>query len=857
MNVACTVMVSRARRNQAVRRVAVGQIAGSPGHMRSCEFNRAGPNAVHSLMSKSLFDLGPGALRQRYGKKVFGRQPGCASLGHGRGDKVWRWQLLVLPQAARRKARSPLLALGGAAALATSLFAAEPAAPPKGTNSASVANAPAEAGTKAAPRFDVRAYVIKCDPLLFTNAPVPKLSEYTGTNISLGRIVQAASTLLKEYQQRGYPRANISIAQELITNSIVTMHVYQGAFPQVLISGKPCLSARDAGAASILAAATPPATNATAEVKTNAPPGFTVRAYEIRGDTLLSTETLMSIFAKRTGTNVTLSEITQGASDLQMEYRSRGYPTVNVTIPEQKLTNGILKIRVFQGRLSEILVTQNRYFSSNNVMRALPSLRTNTILVGPVFQAELDRANANQDRQIYPVLEPGLEENTTALRLQVKDRLPLHAKVDFNNLNSPGTPALRVNTSASYQNLWQLEHAIGVQYSFSPETYKTGDSWNFYDQPSVANYGGFYRLPLGGGGAMDDKIAKSGGSFGYDEATRRFRLPAPSGRPELTLYASRSTIDTGVATLLNKDLYNTNGNSLNRRDVQQGITINSALGSRLSLPLTTSAQFESGLSTGFDFKEYQQTNYKTNLFTLTSEILDPISNPGHVTTNINVSTIASPVPTTVQSLDYLPLALRYDASLRDPRGVTSFGLGLSANAWYSGSHRDLQGITGSSKSSGNWLILNPSISRDVVVYTNWILSVHGEGQWASEPLISNEQYGLGGVNSVRGYEEGDVLGDTGWWVGVEQKTPPQVLGLVYGNHRLTVRGSVFMEYGEVYLLDPRGRQSSTALWGTGFGGVASIGANWEARLLFSWPLLSAPYAQAGQPRFTFSLSAQF
>jgi hypothetical protein len=474
-----------------------------------------------------------------------------------------------------------------------------------------------------------------------------------------------------------------------------------------------------------------------------------------------------------------------------------------------------------------------------------------------VFQAELDRANANQDRQIYPQLEPGPQENTTTLRLQVKDRLPLHAKVDFNNMNSPGTPELRVNTSASYQNLWQLEHSIGAQYSFSPETYKTGDSWNFYDQPSVANYGGFYRLPLGGVAPVDGQIAKKGGNFGYDEASRKFRLPAPSGRPELNLYASRSTIDTGVANLLNKNLYNTNGNSLDRQDVQQGITINSALGSRLSLPLSTSAKFQSGLSTGFDYKEYQQTNYKTNIFTLTSEILDNISNPGHVTTNINVSTIYSPVPTTVQSLDYFPLALRYDASLRDPWGVSAFGLGLSANAWYSGSQSSLQSISGSSESTGHWFILSPTFSRDFLIHTNWALSLHGEGQWASEPLISNEQFGLGGVNSVRGYEEGDVLGDTGWWIGAEQKTPPYVVGSVYGTHRLAVRGSIFMEYGEVYLLDPNGRQASTALWGTGFGAAASIGANWEARLLFSWPLLSAPNAQAYQPRFNFSLSAQF
>jgi hemolysin activation/secretion protein len=718
-------------------------------------------------------------------------------------------------------------------------------------------------GTNATPRFDVKAFVVKCDRLIFTNTPTSMLSEFTGTNVGLERIVRAASTVLLEFQRNGYTRANISIAREMITNGIVTMHVYQGAFPQVLISGRPFLTGHGAEEGAILAGAASPATNAPVAIQTNAEPRFSVIAYEIRGDTLLSENTLMSIFAKRTGTNVALSDIKQAASDLQMEYRNRGYPTVNVTIPPQTITNGMVKIRVFQGRLSEILVTQNRYFSSNNVMRALPGLHTNTILVGPVFQAELDRANRNQDRQISGQLEPGLEENTTALNLQVKDRFPLHAKVDFNNQNSPGTPDLRVNTSASYQNLWQLEHSIGVQYSFSPESYKAGESWNFYDQPSVANYGGFYRLPLGEYGPIEGQVARQGGNFGYDEATRQFRLPAPSGRPELNLYASRSTIDTGVTTVYSKNLFNTNGNSLDRNDVQQGITINSALGSRLSLPLSTSAQFQSGFSTGFDYKEYQQSNYKTNIFTLTSEILDTISNPGHVITNINVSTIRSPVPATIQSLDYLPLALRYDASLRDPWGVTVFGLGLSADAWYSGSRSNLDMITASSESSGHWIILSPTISRDFLIRTNWVLSLHGEGQWASEPLISNEQYGLGGVNSVRGYQEGAVLGDTGWWIGVEQKTPPQVIGSVYRNHRLSVRGAVFMEYGEVYLLDTRGRKASTtqasttALWGTGFGGVFSLGATWEARLLFSWPLLTAGTSQADQPRFDFSLSAQF
>jgi hemolysin activation/secretion protein len=142
-------------------------------------------------------------------------------------------------------------------------------------------------------------------------------------------------------------------------------------------------------------------------------------------------------------------------------------------------------------------------------------------------------------------------------------------------------------------------------------------------------------------------------------------------------------------------------------------------------------------------------------------------------------------------------------------------------------------------------------------WTNWTTSLHLDGQWASSPLISNEQYGLGGVNSVRGYREGQVFGDTGWRAGLEQQTPPQVIGMVYRNHPLTVRGTVYMDYGETYLLDPQGRPGRTPLWGTGFGFVAAIGATWEARFLFSMPLLSYGETKSGQPRFDFGLSAQF
>jgi hypothetical protein len=491
------------------------------------------------------------------------------------------------------------------------------------------------------------------------------------------------------------------------------------------------------------------------------------------------------------------------------------------------------------------------------------------VLNGPIFNDELNRANANQNRQIYPVIGPGPGPGTSELTLNVKDRLPLHAKAEFDNQNSPDTPNLRVNTSAVYDNLWQAEHSLGVQYGFSPGQYKQGDQWNFYDLPAVAYYSAFYRLPVGNPERIENTVANNPGNFGYDEATRQFNLPPPTGQSDLTLYASRATIDTGLENLGTSTIFAAPGNifTISREDVQQDITINEDAGFRLTKPLRQIDGVNSLLAGGLDYKVYTEDSYKTNSF-ITSEVtFDQNGNPLPPL----ITTVPSPI-TTLSTLDYLPLELDYNANLQDAFGPASWGLGFIANLWYSSAYstataatnfptlsgvKGLQAMTLSRESTGNWVILRPSFAQYISFYTNWITSLRADGQWASEPLVSPEQFGAGGVNSVRGYHEGEVFGDTGWHVSLEQDTPTHVVGTVYDGAPLTVRGSIYMDYACVYLIDPQGRQQNTPLWGTGFGIAAGVGSHWQAQLLFSWPLLSAGTTTAYQPRFNFSISGQF
>jgi hemolysin activation/secretion protein len=695
----------------------------------------------------------------------------------------------------------------------------------------------------------VRGYSVKGESLLSTNAV--DLTPYTGTNITASEIVKAAWALKSAYRAQGFTNVTVSVAPERSANGIVTMYVFRTPVAQILVSGNRYTNAPET--MTLTQTATAQGTTSTnAPGRTNAVPHFPILHYEITGDTLLELNTLMSLLVKYTGTNMTVADILKAASDLQLEYRARGFPTVKVTLPQQSITNGVVRIQVIEGRIEEIVVSGNRYFSSNNIMRALPSLHTNNILRAPIFQAELDRANANQDRQIYPEIEPGSQPGTSDLLLVVKDRLPLHGKMEFNNESSPDTPELRLNSSLVYDNLWQHEHSLGVQYSFSPQEYKPGNQWAFYDLPLVANYSAFYRLPLGNPENVSDVVATRPGSFGFNEGTRQFQLPAASGRSELNLYASRSTIDTGLENSDPQQIYNVPGvRQVFRQDVQEDITINEDVGFRLSEPFRATAKWHSTLAGGMDYKTYSLTSSKTNVFSFTEITLDQNGNPNPPV----ISTVASPVPTTHLPLDYIPLALRYDANLRDDLGMTFFGLGFTVNTWFNGTTANLQRITGSAQSTGNWVTFTPSVSRDINIHKNWVLTLRADGQWSSEPLISTERYGLGGVNNIRGYREGEIFGDTGWHVGFEQKTPTQVIGIVYGKAPMTIRGAVYMDYGEAYLLDSA--PARTPLWGTGFGSVVSVGSHWEGRLWFSWPLLTAGTTEAYHPRFNFALSGQF
>ncbi len=150
------------------------------------------------------------------------------------------------------------------------------------------------------------------------------------------------------------------------------------------------------------------------------------------------------------------------------------------------------------------------------------------------------------------------------------------------------------------------------------------------------------------------------------------------------------------------------------------------------------------------------------------------------------------------------------------------------------------------------------MSREQRLYKDWTALIRADGQWASCPLFSNEQYAMGGSGGVRGYQEGEDYGDTGWRVSFEPRTPMVNIGMVDGDVPFWLRASVFMDYGQTYLLQKTpADHPELSFWGYGGSLVANIGSHMDGRLTVAFPIISSPSTPAESVQVYFGVGAQF
>ena len=135
-----------------------------------------------------------------------------------------------------------------------------------------------------------------------------------------------------------------------------------------------------------------------------------------------------------------------------------------------------------------------------------------------------------------------------------------------------------------------------------------------------------------------------------------------------------------------------------------------------------------------------------------------------------------------------PLRLGYSMRNETDEAVTRYGMELVMNTG-SGAGNDLASYQSEDPriATVRWKALRCSASHERSYASSWVLGLRAHWQYSPDPLISAEQFGLGGLGSVRGTrEERPISGDRGFAGSAEVTSPALAQGLrLLGNNAPT------------------------------------------------------------------------
>lgn len=405
-------------------------------------------------------------------------------------------------------------------------------------------------------------------------------------------------------------------------------------------------------------------------------PSFNVFEFQIDGNSVLPKGKLEEAVYPFLGEAKTIDDVERARSALEKTYQDAGYLTVSVSIPQQEVNQGLVKLKVTEGSVEKLRIKDSKYTSLAEIKSRVPEFEEGKVPNFPVVQQQLGTVNRGQNRQVTPVLRPGKSPGKVEVDLKVQDQLPVHGSLEVNDKYSQNTTKTRINGSVRYENLWQKDHSIGVSFQLSPEN---------TDEVKVLS--ATYLIPRMNGdyfatyGVLSESSAKAS-----------------------------SVGDLSVV-----------GN-------------NNILGARYIHPLPMLENYYHSATVGADYKDSNDS--------------------------------ASELP-----ISYTAFTLGYDGTRQGKESQTQFNLGLNFSVRGLG-NKEEQFAYKRFLAQPNYVYLRTELKHTQKLPYDWSIQAKLGGQVASGPLVSAEQFAMGGVDSVRGYLESSALGDNGAMTSIELRTPP-------------------------------------------------------------------------------------
>lgn len=205
---------------------------------------------------------------------------------------------------------------------------------------------------------------------------------------------------------------------------------------------------------------------------------------------------------------------------------------------------------------------------------------------------------------------------------------------------------------------------------------------------------------------------------------------------------------------------------------------------------------------------------------------------------------------------YMPLSVQYQSFLPDAGGATQFNAGLKTAVRGMVSrqeHFDDKRY----KARSNFMVATLGLERDQKLARDVSLNLKLDLQSSDQPLIANEQYVAGGMQSVRGYHESEASADNAYHASLELRAP-EIGAALKLPKPISLNPYVFYDAARLSIIKPLDSEDRvTNLEGAGLGLRGRLSRYLEFQIDLAWALHDTAQTQNGEAMLHCMVKAQF
>lgn len=196
---------------------------------------------------------------------------------------------------------------------------------------------------------------------------------------------------------------------------------------------------------------------------------FDIQRFDVKGNTLLPPDQVDAVVAPFVGKSRVYGDIQKALEALENAYRAKGYGTVNVHVPEQEITKGVIRLNVTEAVLGKVTISGNEHFDAANIRAALPRLAEGSAPNLREVSENVQLANENPARQVEVTLSTSDTADRVNAKVDVKDQNPQRFYVTLDNTGTEETGVHRLGVAYQNANLLGGDEVLTLAYTTSPE----------------------------------------------------------------------------------------------------------------------------------------------------------------------------------------------------------------------------------------------------------------------------------------------------------------------------------------------------------------------------------------------------